>query len=209
MKRQMHELIHWPLVRGALILFLLSLVLGVALLIGVHWQENRLAGRLSDARLRLADLEHSYRVARESRALAKEYGARYQQLEANHFLGIQDRLALVETLRQLRTELDLPRLLFRFEPSRRLSAYRGLSLDQHRLLATDHVLEFAVRDETELLALFSRLNDAGQGLFTVEKCELSRMDKRLYLDKPGNLTGRCRLRWYSLRAIETEKSDAI
>lgn len=209
MKHQMHELIHWPLVRGALILFLLSLGLGVALLIGVHWQENRLAGRLSDARLRLADLEHSYRVARESRALAKAYGARYQQLEANHFLGIQDRLALVETLRQLRTELDLPRLLFRFEPSRRLSAYRGLSLEQHRLLATDHVLEFAVRDETELLALFSRLNDAGQGLFSVEKCELSRMDKRLYLDKPGNLTGRCRLRWYSLRAIETEKSDAI
>lgn len=207
MNTRMSELVHWRLVRGALILFLLSLILSVALLIGLHWQENRLAGRLSDARQRLTDLTESYRVERESQALAQQYGARYRQLQAKRFLGTQDRLTLVETLRKLRTELDLPRLLFRFEPSQQLNGYRGLSLAHHRLLATDHIVEFAVRDETELIALFNRLEAAGQGLFTVEKCDLSRPDQRLYLDKPGNLSGRCRLRWYSLRRIQTETSD--
>lgn len=209
MNQPLNELIHWPLVRGAMIFFLLSLGFSTALLVGLHWQENRLAASLSDARQRLADLEQSYRVARESRALVKQYGTRYQQLEAKRFLGIQDRLTLVEALRQLRSDLDLPKLLFRFEPSRREAAYRGLSLEHHWLLATDHILDFSVRDETELLALFSRLNAAGQGLFSVEKCNLSRADKRLYLDKPGNLAGECRLRWYSLQAMDTEASDEI
>ncbi len=194
--------LHWPALKGRFYLLLGTVTLFAAVLIWLHLDAAAVRSAVGESEARLREVRDAYFREEESVRLAKTYRERYQKVEQTGLLKPLDRIALLELIERYRKEEAIPTLTLRFEPEKALDGYRGVRPERHRLHASLQHLEFALRDELELDRLLRLLAGAGEGVFVVEDCRLSRRDRVLHLDAPGNVSGRCSLRWLNLSPEE-------
>lgn len=201
--------IEWRLIAPRLALFLVmsAAFLGGSLFL---WSEAVALQELVAANRRdLAHLKGEIREKSDSLRLAERYQAAYRRLRKRHLVDGIDRLQLIEAINGTRQELAIPEMLYRFDPENVADDYFGLSPRLHRFHVTNHFLEFSLRDETELLHVMQRLRDPLLGFHVVEACEMKRRSEELHLNGGGNVKGKCRFVWLTLRARgEEEPAEA-
>jgi len=198
--------VDWSRLKGMLWLFGVALLLFGGTGLWLRLDLVRLEEHTANARQRLVQAQESYSREVESAHLADQYRDAWILLASSGFLDEPDRITLVERLNRYRKERALPMLTYRFEPERSLEDYDSLAPQLHDISTSEQKLTFSLHDETELAGMLQVLEEAGQGLYLVERCDLSRTDERLYLAFPGNVQGQCLLRWLNVQARE-EKGD--
>ncbi len=199
--------VDWSRLKGMLLLFGITLLLFGGVLLWLWYDLGILEARTAEARRQLVQEQESYRREVESARLADRYREAWNGIAKAGFLEGPDRLVLMERLNRYRRERAVPSLTYRFEPERSLGTYQGLAPQLHAISSSEQKLTFSLHDETELDGMLKVLEEAGEGLYVVERCELSRVDERLYLAFPGNVQGECLLRWLAVEESEEKKTD--
>lgn len=110
------------------------------------------------------------------RRLLDRYYRRYNEFQSLGFVGRENRLDWIETIRTAATGLDLPNVAYSLEPQ--LEAIRPIqspSADaQIQIFVSRLEVELGLVHELDLLRFFDRLELEAPGLMKVDRCDMSR-----------------------------------
>ena len=147
----------------------------------------------------LKEARTRYQRSGDERETVMHYLQAYRQLEKIGFVGVEQRLNWVESLRAANAQAGL-----------RSVDYQLIAQEPFPYVAKDNPvgdrvkhsrmrLSFGVLHEGELMRLFRALSAQQPGLFTLNSCSLDRAGRQgAPLPKQANLTAECELSWLTI-----------
>jgi hypothetical protein len=185
---------------------LIALLVTIVAAIGIIYAS---AAVLDNARATLVKRENELRQARlkiqnagEEKELISHYLAAYQQLARAGFVGEEQRITWLDTLRAANEEARI------FGVEYDLSAQRpyvyAAEFNAGQLLLQESVmhLRFGMLHEDDLSRFLEALARRGGGYFTVDDCTVRRLknaDAVSLSQVEANLSADCNLRWLTVR----------
>ena len=147
----------------------------------------------------LQEARTRYQRSGEERETVMHYVQAYRQLEKIGFVGAEQRLNWVESLRAANTQAGL------FGVDYQLSAQEPFPYVAKDNPVGDRVkhsrmkLSFGVLHEGDLTRLFRALSAQQPGLFTLNNCSLDRAGRQgAPLPRQANLSAECELSWLTI-----------
>ena len=198
--------IDWPALRGAIVLFVLALAVGVAAAgVAARFHDNamRVHEREKD---RLETVRSRHRAIDGQRRLIDAWLPRFRGLQAAGVIGEERRLAWVERLREAAARVRLPSLRYRIE--RRTVYETGIApgAGAYRPFSTVVRLEVGLLHEGDLERLFRELAVPGAGLHRMERCEIRRAGPEFVIGPDAiNLFAECDLRWITFARAQADE----
>ncbi len=185
----------WVALRGALGVAVVCAIAAAAMLLTSDylWREADREYQTHFAAFREASRRY-LAVADEEKIIEAQYPL-FKALFAGGLLGDEHRLTWVEVLQRAGRELDLHNLEYRVDPQTRYTPEVPLNTAPFDLFFSAMHIKVGLRHEGELLNILHRLEQDGEGLFSVERCELLRQASG---DVEANLAAECSLRWFTL-----------
>lgn len=188
----------WKILKQATIGLVISVTLSLVLIL-VFLDKFQTAS--DEYALQLAALnaiEQRNRKAGKDFEIYQLYLARFHQLQTLGILGEEHRVNWVNTLRRSAERLKVKRLQYRV--LQRQSYSPKFIMEQQRYLYMSPMyLQMQLYHEGDLLTILDDLQREAQGLFYVEKCEVSRTVEALDLTlKTSNFSVACELHWLTL-----------
>ncbi|MGD9604195.1 MAG: hypothetical protein AB7O21_10350 [Gammaproteobacteria bacterium] len=191
----------WGVLRGALGVFAVSVVIAGLLLWSSDWFWRGMHAEYTAnfAQFRAASRQY-LAVDDEERIIEAQYPA-FRALHARGVIGPERRLSWVEAVRTASGSLGLPALDYRIDAQQAYTPEVPLASAPFDLRVSEMQISAALLHEGDLARLFAHLEARGEGLFSVERCELRRADSRP-ADTAGGPTAalqtECVLRWFTL-----------
>ena len=172
---------------------------------------------LDNARRTLAQRETQLREARmriqnagEEKEMIGRYLGRYQQLARAGFVGEEQRISWLDSLRMANEEARIFGVEYDIGTQKPYTFAGEFNLGQLALNESMMQLRFKLLHEEDLPRFFSALQRYGGGLFTVDQCVLRRErgseNVRPVVVQP-NLFAECELRWLTVRPTAEEKKS--
>jgi hypothetical protein len=175
-----------------------------------------LSGNMFDAaKQRLANRDSELRQVRqriqnagEEKEMISRYLDRYQQLAAAGFVGEEQRINWLDSLRMANEEARIFGVEYDISAQRPYAYAAEFNAGQLLLHESVMHLRFRLLHEEDLPRFFDALARRGGGLYTVEQCALKRM-KSGEADRTAqfqaNLAAECDLRWLTIKPQPPEK----
>jgi hypothetical protein len=186
--------LHFLIAAIALVLFSLALF--------AHKQAQQ---TLTEAKNSYAQQQATNQDAEQSAALLNEYLGVYRQLQEQGVIAQPQRLQWLEALKESVIQHTIPALNFIL--SRSETATETNTVYKHESIAikvTPLKLELTLLHESDFYRLLNALQVQAKGLFSADKCSITRMDTgNEYSERriTADFNGRCDLLWYSLADI--------
>ena len=164
---------------------------------------------LDSARELLKNRENELRQARlkiqnagEEKEMISRYLAPYQQLARAGFVGEEQRITWIDSLRAANEEAKIFGVEYDLS-AQRPYAYAGeFSVGQLLLQESVMHLKFGLLHEEDLPRFFDALSRRGGGFYTVDDCTLRRLksgESGAETRVEANLNAECNLRWLTVR----------
>lgn len=180
-----------------------GLSLGVALLLlGASWWFFDRQARLYEIYSSNHEAIHEdYDALVYRRRLVERYHQRYTELQALGFVGRENRLDWIETIRRAARGLDLPNVSYSLEPQ--LEVIRPVNTAsptaEIQIYLSKLDLEIGLVHELDLLRFFERLENEAPGLMKVDRCEMIRAATATrVLVAETNIVATCSLMMFSV-----------
>lgn len=193
----------WLALRGVLGVFAICALLSAIMLAAsdAFWRAMNSEYQTNFMRFREASRRY-LAVDDEERIIETQYPA-FKQLHARGIIGQEHRLNWVETLRAAGDTLQLPKIDYRIEAQRIYVPEIALDSGPFDVNVSEMHLNLALLHEGDLIRLLAALDRDSAGLFSVERCEMSREGEVRHApdgpDVPATqLRADCLLRWFSL-----------
>ena len=165
---------------------------------------------LDSAKQSLATRENDLRQARlriqnagEERELISRYLSAYQQLTRAGFVGEEQRITWLDSLRAANEEARIFGVEYDLSAQRPYTYAAEFSPGQLLMQESVMHLKFGMLHEEDLPRFFEALARRGGGYFTVDDCTIKRIRAADVEIKPGqvepNLSADCNLRWLTVR----------
>lgn len=186
-------------VRGALgwLTVLGSLAIGLYLASTYFKNEMRKEYQSGHARFR-AISQRYLSVDEEERIIREEY-PRFVALYEAGIIGAERRLDWLEGVRITRERLGLPHMNLRMESQRPAEPGFPVAAGGFELKSSTMQLTLGLVHEGDLLRFFDALESQTPGLFSVQRCALTRRQAEIVIDAvERNLDASCELSWYTL-----------
>ena len=185
-----------PLLSKSAGLLLGCLALAALLLVVSSWLRARAEAALADAvQVRAVSAARFQNVEIEKQELAL-FAPRFAQLQATGMIGDENRLAWIETVKQIQTGRRLISASYEVEPQQAVVSPTPLALGDYQLRASRMRLELGMVHELDLFNVLGDLRNAGR--FTVQDCQVKRKDVPLEAVGLPRLTAACTLVWLTL-----------
>ena len=137
-----------------------------------------------------------------------KYHPDYLQFVGRDYIGSANRLNWIETLDRLAKEIGVPDLNFNLEStSRVLEGETPFFHYDIPIYSTDMHLDMKLLHEGDLYTLLTGLSKRGNGTFSVEECEILRVNITKLDSAYDGLRAKCRLRWFNLEPIDVRLSE--
>lgn len=190
----------WGVMRGAMILFFVSLVLGGGLMFAAEWFHDRAVARFDQQHKLLNSVRSSYQQVDEEELIMQEYLPVYREYTAQGIIGEERRLTWVEALREVANRLGMPSMRYEIGTQVEHDPEVPLQTGRHRLLRTEMTLEMDLFHEGDLVRVLQAVEAGADGLYSVDACELTRSRLLFGTDpRQANMSAACTLRWFSLQ----------
>jgi hypothetical protein len=182
------------------LLLLLAVVLAGALAVyssarlmaSAHQQLTQQQTQLKEARLRL-------QKSGDEKDIILRYLDTYRQMERSGFIGEEQRINWLDGLRLANQQADLFGVDYQIGAQRAYPYAAELNPGQLALNQSQMKLRFRLLHEEDLLRFFTALARQGAGIFTVDQCNLRRIDTRGVLRYQPNIIAECDLSWITAR----------
>jgi hypothetical protein len=201
---------YWQ-IKGSLLSLVLSLILSSGLLFGLKSLDAAATAELRSARNDLNKARDDVDKIEEEEARIIEYVGRYQQMEEDGVLSIEDRLQFQETLAELRTQFNLFPVSLNIQGQTALSLEypeSGTEQDREIILHTSLVeLSLPLLHENDLTNLLQSLVD-GPGMLQPLTCSLTaNSDTTNYIYLAQHFDAACSLNWYTFQLPPPEGAE--
>ncbi len=190
----------WPYVRRHTLRPVLSAVVATMALAIAFWAHEHQRVRYDELAANRNAVHQDYDALVHQRRLVDRYHRRYQRFGELGFVGRENRLDWVETLRMTANGLSLPRLSYAIEPQIEVipPVQSVLGGDDLQIRASKVQLELGLLHELDLLRFFDALQAHAPGLIKVDDCDL-RWEPRAgsRANDDANLSASCTVQLYS------------
>ena len=180
-----------------------GLSLGVAILLlgGSLWFFNQQAQRYEIYSSNHEAIHEDYDALVYRRRLVERYYQRYTELQDLGFVGRENRLDWIETIRLAARGLDLPNVSYSLEPQ--LEVVRPVDTAspsaEIQIYLSKLELEIGLVHELDLLRFFGRLEREAPGLMKIDRCEMTRSTTAPQeLAAETNIVANCSLMMFSV-----------
>jgi hypothetical protein len=188
---------------GAMKLPAIALAIATAASIAMLWfsssQHTQSEGLYRDQLAALQEAKTRYQRSGEERETVMHYVQAYRQLEKIGFIGTEQRLNWVESLREANAQAGL------FGVDYQMSAqqpYPYVAKDNpisDRIKQSQMRLSFGVLHEGDVMKLFRTLSAREPGLYSITGCSLDRAGRQgAPQPRQANLTAQCELSWVTI-----------
>ena len=186
----------YAFLRRSLLLFLGAVLLAV-LMVGVSdWMRSTRLKTLEETRARhdqaLARLQSAEREMEEIRL----YQPRFLQLQAAGMVGVENRLAWIETIDRSQELRKLLSVSYEIEPQQWVNLSAPMAMGDYQLRASRMVLRAGLLHEMDLFNLLDDLSHAG--LYTVQDCRIKRTEVPAEAALSPRMVSDCTLVWVTL-----------
>ena len=110
--------VDWSVLRGSLILGVFALAASVALVGGGQWFHKETQARFDKEQRRFQTNSRRYLAVDEEERLIATHLPSYRKLEQSGVVGEEQRLAWIETLREVSASVRLPSMRYEIQPQK-------------------------------------------------------------------------------------------
>ena len=188
--------------RVPLIALLVSLVVAASMVLVS-------AAFLDSARQLLSKRDNELRQARlkiqnagEEKEMISRYLSGYQQLARAGFVGEEQRITWIDSLRAANEEARIFGVEYDLSAQRAYAYAAEFNVGQLLLLESVMHLKFGLLHEEDLPRFFDALSRRGGGFYTVDDCTIRRsrpLESETRVQVEANLAAECNLRWLTVR----------
>jgi hypothetical protein len=156
----------------------ITAVVSVLFLLASHWYHDAQALQFRDIRSSYGAVQSDYDQLIVRKRIIDRYHRRYEQFHELGFVGRENRLDWIESLRVAAGQLQLQHASYAIEPQLDVVApvqgsVGGKSIEIH---VSQLELELGLLHELDLLRFFDRLQSEAPGLIKVDNCRLTRQN---------------------------------
>jgi hypothetical protein len=176
-------------------------IIASALLFASIWLHDREATLFTQTTADQGALHEDYDSLVYRRRLVDRYHRRYDEFYRLGFVGRERRLDWIETLRETRQDLTLPRVSYAIEPQlQAIAPVESIRASENVQIHVSRVqLEIGLVHELDLLNFIAELQRKAPGLIRVQGCDLvwqAATEEKLTV--AANILAVCSLQMYSL-----------
>ena len=196
--------IDWSILRGSVVLLVVSVVVGVAILSGSYYFWGAMSKEFDRQHRQLQGVRRKYHTVDEEERIIETFLPRYQALEQEGIIGREYRLDWIEKLRDASKALKLPSLVYDIETQEAFEPTIPVQDGKFKVFVSRMNLQLGLLHEEDLLRLLQNLDKNVAGLYSVSRCSVSRT--RLEFQKSPteqNLTANCTLNWFTVKEGES------
>lgn len=198
--------IEWPIIRGAIGVFLVCLLLSGLLLAGSFFFRAQMQNEYDQNQTAFRDISQKYLSVDGDERIIKKHYPRFIELYNRGIIGSEKRLNWVETLESAGKFIKLPAMRYQIDSRKIFEPDFELTTGAYNLYATNMTLSLGLLHEIDLAKLISELNKDATGLFNIKQCRFRKTNKRLETDpEKSNINAECELQWYSLNLSEGQE----
>jgi len=189
----------------------LSMMLAAFVLVASLWFvdiEQSSYSRFSSSRHAMND---DYDELLYRKRLVNRYYQRYEFFYEQGFVGSENRLDWIETLRDIATQIGLPSMTYSLEPQRDVVAPVGQMLGDNTISIKQSTfeLEMGLVHELDLLRFIARLESEVPGLLKIDRCRLVRESGKAELSAiDANLVANCSVVMFSVITADVAEGVA-
>jgi hypothetical protein len=193
--------IDWEYVLKGTLVPGISLTVAVVLLGFGYWFHDRQQSLYEMNTVNREVISEEYDELVYRRKLLERYYRRYSELQLLGFVGRENRLDWIATIRSAAKGLDLPNVTYSLEPQ--LQVIRPVqpasSSADIQVFLSRLEIEFGLVHELDLLRFFDRLELEAPGLMKVDRCNMMRQSKEDdALVAESNINANCSLMIFSV-----------
>ncbi len=194
------SLIDWRVLRGAMVLLLVSLLISGGLVFAAEWFNDTVQASFRQQQKNLVAVRSSYQQVDGEKLIMEAYLPLYGELVRAGVIGPEQRLTWVEALRGAAQELSLPSLRYEIRAQKQWQPQLPLEIGLHRIYRTEMTLDMGLFHEGDLPRVLQALESKSRGLFSVDECSLARNAPLFGMDPHrANMNAACVLHWFTLR----------
>lgn len=200
---------HGKALKGPALALLLTALVGAAALWTSEAYKTLRETRLQQARTALSAAREDYRQAVEAGDILRTSQQHYRQLRQRGFVGDEQRLMWIESLRSTGRKHHLYNLQYNLHQRQTLQLADVENSEHYQLYVSPMQLQLELTHEVDLLRYFADLDRDRPGLYQLRGCSLSSMlvAGEISLDK-ANVKASCDLAWYTVQPnSETGESE--
>lgn len=197
--------IDWSILRGALILLVISVVIATVALNMSYSFSNEQDTALKRTNAKLLSARGQYHALDDEEDIIASYLPRYAALEEEGVIGREHRLDWIDVLRETARIVQVPRLEYSIEAQQRFDVGVDLNVGDYSAYASSMRVSLGLLHEGDLVSFLSGLTEKASGLVGVTGCEMTRGGQTL-INQPraSNVTARCVLRFITIRGPESK-----
>ena len=202
--------IEWPILRGAIGVFCLSLVLSALLLALSSHFRDRMTLLFKEQDARFIDLSRYYLALNEKKQILKIDYPRFIKFHDQGIIGQEQRLNWVETLKGAGARIKIPSLHYEINLRQPYTPEFTLSTGPYQIYTSTMKLNVGMLHENDLVRLLQELDKNAAGLYSVKECSLKRMGEQLRHDPSSqNLSAECKLLWFTIDLSNSNEKFAF
>jgi hypothetical protein len=149
-------------------------------------------GQLKEARTRL-------QKSGDEKDVIVRYLDSYRQLERSGFIGEEQRINWLDGLRLANQQADLFGVDYQIATQKPYAYAADFNPGEIALSQSVMLLKFRLLHEEDLMRFLAALGRQGGGIFTVDLCNMKRVDTRGVIRYQPNVMADCELSWITAR----------
>jgi hypothetical protein len=143
--------------------------------------------------------------SRESNSLIDEYESSYTSLVNRHIVGEENRLSWFETIQATTNARGMPSVKYNIVSQQKIPDAKGQHSAQGlKVYRSKMTLDIKMAHEGDLFAMFNNLEDRAKGLFTVDKCDIEKLETKSK-EMKENMQSFCEISWYTFKSADNKE----
>lgn len=200
--------IDWSVLRGAIIVFVISLIISASLITATWYYEDYMNLKYNVNKKRFQTVSNQYLAVDQEEKLVRQYYPDFIKLYNNGVIGQERRLNWIEVLRNSSENSKLISLRYEIDPQTQYSPDFTLNYGIFKLFNSSMRLNLDLLHMGDLKNLFNDLDRSAQGIYNISNCRLKRTggDQFELAIKP-NIAAQCELHWLNIK--RSDGSDIV
>lgn len=190
----------WRMLRGAMILLVISALIAGGALAASHAFASRQDNALQRERSAFLAARSQYQALDEEEDIIATYLPRYLALEEAGIIGREQRLDWIDVLRDAARAARVQSLSYVLNAQQQFDPGITLNVGDYAVYVSSMRLDIGLLHEGDLLEFLDRLRAQMPGLFGINGCRMMRADRTLRMAADAvNVDVQCLINFYTIR----------
>lgn len=199
------EDIDWKIIRGSLIVFIITLVISGGLIYGSFYFKSQMELEFRRTNSTFRSISNRYLAVDQEERLIRDYLPKFVDLYQGGIIGNEQRLNWIEVLREIGDEIRLPSLSYQIESQQEFTPDFELDMSKYTLFSSSMMLTMQLLHEGDLFKILDIMEQNAKGTFSIKSCSIKSSTTQVSTSSmAANIAAVCELQWFTVRLADGE-----